>query len=124
MREATWYRWNDMPKEKVSSMLDRRLITGERMMLSHLYLKKGCIVPTHLHDNEQLTSSDRLEAVLQGHKPGDRLRATIRRRGTDQNVTITLEEDPRLQIVAAEDAGRRLAPAERAFRDAWLRSRR
>ena len=28
-------------------MLDRRLITGDRMMLAHVYLKKGCIVPKH-----------------------------------------------------------------------------
>jgi quercetin dioxygenase-like cupin family protein len=36
-------------------MLERRLITGDRMMLAHVYLKKGCIVPKHSHDNEQLT---------------------------------------------------------------------
>jgi len=44
-----------MPKEKVNDMLDRRLITGDRMMLAHVYLKKGCIVPKHSHENEQLT---------------------------------------------------------------------
>jgi len=53
--EVTWYRWADMPKEKVSDLLDRRLITGDRMMLAHVYLKKGCIVPRHSHENEQLT---------------------------------------------------------------------
>jgi quercetin dioxygenase-like cupin family protein len=52
---ATWYRWNDMPREPVSDMLERRLITGERMMLAHVYLKRGCIVPRHSHENEQLT---------------------------------------------------------------------
>jgi quercetin dioxygenase-like cupin family protein len=36
-------------------MLERRLITGDRMMLAHVYLKKGCIVPKHSHENEQLT---------------------------------------------------------------------
>ena len=44
-----------MPKEQVSPMLDRRLITGERLMLAHVYLKKGCIVPKHSHHNEQIT---------------------------------------------------------------------
>jgi quercetin dioxygenase-like cupin family protein len=53
--KVSWYRWEDMPKEEVSPMLDRRLVTGERMMLAHVYLKKGCIVPRHQHDNEQLT---------------------------------------------------------------------
>src|SRR3954468_22566708 len=52
---VTLYRWNDMPKEKVNDKLDRRLITANRMMLAHVYLKKGCIVPRHQHDNEQLT---------------------------------------------------------------------
>ena len=49
------YRWDDMPKETVNPLLDRRLITGERMMLTHGYLKKGCVVPKHSHDNEQFT---------------------------------------------------------------------
>ena len=53
--EARFHRWDDMPKEKVTDHLDRRIITGERMMLTHVYLKKGCIVPKHFHENEQLT---------------------------------------------------------------------
>jgi quercetin dioxygenase-like cupin family protein len=52
---VTHYNWEQMPKEQVSPMLDRRLITGERFMLAHVYLKKGCIVPKHSHDNEQIT---------------------------------------------------------------------
>jgi quercetin dioxygenase-like cupin family protein len=54
-RSVTWYRWDELPREKVSAMLDRRLITGDRMMLAHVYLKKGCIVPKHSHENEQIT---------------------------------------------------------------------
>jgi len=54
-RKVTFYRWNDMPKEKVSETLDRRLITGDRIMISHVYLKKGSIVPRHSHENEQIT---------------------------------------------------------------------
>lgn len=54
-KECTFYRWDSMKKERVSDMLERRLITGDRMMLAQVYLKKGCIVPKHSHDNEQLT---------------------------------------------------------------------
>ena len=54
-REVSFYRWDSMKKERVSDMLERRLITGDRMMLAHVYLKKGCIVPKHSHENEQLT---------------------------------------------------------------------
>ena len=54
-RDATFYCWNDMPKEKVTDLLDRRLVTGDRVMLAHVYLKKGCVVPKHSHENEQVT---------------------------------------------------------------------
>ena len=49
------FNWNDLPLEKVGPLLDRKLITGDGMMLAHVYLKKGCIVPRHQHHNEQLT---------------------------------------------------------------------
>lgn len=73
---ATHYRWDDIPKEKVSDMLDRRLITGDRMMLAHVYLKKGCIVPKHSHENEQLTY------ILEG--------ALLFTLGEEQNVEVTV----------------------------------
>jgi quercetin dioxygenase-like cupin family protein len=53
--EATLHRWDDMPKEQLSDKLQRRMITGDRMMITHIYLKKGAVVPRHQHDNEQIT---------------------------------------------------------------------
>jgi quercetin dioxygenase-like cupin family protein len=52
---ARFLRWDDMPREKLNDLLERRLVTGERIMLAHVYLKKGCLVPRHFHENEQLT---------------------------------------------------------------------
>ena len=49
------YRWDDMPAEPLKPGLTRKLITGERMMIAHVYFKKGEVVPQHSHDNEQLT---------------------------------------------------------------------
>ena len=49
------HRWSEVPLETVTPMLDRKLITGERMMIAQVFLKKGCIVPLHQHENEQLT---------------------------------------------------------------------
>jgi len=54
-KDVTLYRWDDMPKEKVAEKFDRRLVTGERVMLAHVYLKQGFVVPRHQHDNEQFT---------------------------------------------------------------------
>jgi len=54
-KSVTWYKWNDVPLETVTPMLDRRLIIGDQMMIAHVYLKKGCIVPKHNHHNEQIT---------------------------------------------------------------------
>src|SRR6266540_6125189 len=71
---ATLYCWEDMPKERVTDLLERRLITGNRMMLAHVYLAKGCIVPKHSHENEQFTYI--LEGALRflvGDEGGDEI---------------------------------------------------
>ena len=55
MSETAHYRWDDMPKERLKPDLHRRLITGERLMIAHVYLDKDCLVPQHSHHNEQIT---------------------------------------------------------------------
>ena len=49
------FRWDEMEKELVVEGIERRIITGDRMMLTHVYLKRGAVVPLHSHENEQLT---------------------------------------------------------------------
>ena len=49
------FRWDDMPKERVTDVISRRLVTGDRSMVAHVYLDKGAVVPRHSHDNEQFT---------------------------------------------------------------------
>jgi quercetin dioxygenase-like cupin family protein len=60
--KATLYRWEDLPAEALKPDLKRRLISTERMMVAHVYLEQGAVVPTHSHENEQLTYI--LEGVL------------------------------------------------------------
>ena len=55
MSATTFYRWSDITLERVTDTLDRKLITGDAMMLAQVFLKKGCVVPRHQHHNEQLT---------------------------------------------------------------------
>ena len=52
---GTEYSWNDMPREELNPQLGRRFIAGEHVMLAQIYLAKGCIVPKHSHENEQIT---------------------------------------------------------------------
>jgi quercetin dioxygenase-like cupin family protein len=54
------YRWDELALEKVTEMISRKIVTGEREMLAQIYLKKGAIVPIHNHESEQMTY------VLQG----------------------------------------------------------
>ena len=49
------HRWDDLPREELNPEIGRRLVTGERLMLAHVYLAKGAIVPKHEHHNEQIT---------------------------------------------------------------------
>ena len=53
--KVRFFRWTDIPKERVTDTISRRLVTGDRMMLAHVYLDKGATVPKHSHENEQLT---------------------------------------------------------------------
>lgn len=55
MSRVNLYRWYEIDREGVTDALDRKLITGDRLMLAHVFLKKGCIVPRHHHHNEQFT---------------------------------------------------------------------
>lgn len=48
-------RWDDVPLEKVTDQISRKLITGQGMMLAQVFLAKGAVVPKHQHHNEQFT---------------------------------------------------------------------
>ncbi|NIT65478.1 MAG: cupin domain-containing protein, partial [Gemmatimonadetes bacterium] len=48
-------RWDDMEKEAVTSMISRRVVNGDGMMLTHVYLDRGAVVPQHSHRHEQFT---------------------------------------------------------------------
>lgn len=86
--KATFHRWEDMPKERVNDMLDRRLVSGERVMLAHVYLKKGCIVPKHSHENEQITYI--LEGALKFNLGEDQQEEVVVRAGEVLHIPSNL----------------------------------
>ena len=76
------FRWADMPKERVTDAISRRLVTGDRMMLAHVYLDKDAIVPKHSHENEQITYI--LEGALRFHLGEDGSEPPSRGRGAER----------------------------------------
>jgi quercetin dioxygenase-like cupin family protein len=55
MPDVRHHAWDAMPLDELSPLISRRLISSEKMMLAHVYLKQGAIVPAHEHINEQFT---------------------------------------------------------------------
>jgi quercetin dioxygenase-like cupin family protein len=49
------YRWDDLAADRPMSKLERRRVIGQRLMISRVALERGCVVPTHAHENEQFT---------------------------------------------------------------------
>jgi quercetin dioxygenase-like cupin family protein len=47
--------WKDVEREQLNPLLDRQMVSGGKIMLARVLLKKGCVVPEHSHENEQVT---------------------------------------------------------------------
>ena len=54
------HRWDEIALDKVTELLSRKIVAGEREMLVQVYVKRGCLVPMHAHESEQMVY------VLQG----------------------------------------------------------
>ena len=73
------FRWDDLPREAVTDKLSRKIVTGEKVMMTHIWLEKGCVVPLHSHEAEQLsfTFSGALKFIINGEtfvaRPGQLL---------------------------------------------------
>ncbi len=64
-----------------------------------------------------------VERLIHAGKPGDEVPLVFERRGQRINAMLQLVQDPRMEIVRAEDIGRPLTPSQQQFRQAWLSSR-
>ena len=54
------HRWDEIELEKVTEMFSRKIVSGDREMVTQIYMKKGALVPVHSHESEQMSY------VLQG----------------------------------------------------------
>jgi predicted metalloprotease with PDZ domain len=71
-------------------------------------------------DGSRVGSVADVVGLIDRHKPGDAVTVMFTdRAGAPKTATITLMEDPRLELVAAESVGA-LSPAQKEFRTRWL----
>jgi quercetin dioxygenase-like cupin family protein len=109
-----------MDAENISELLTRRYISGEQMTLARFFLKKGCLVEMHSHDNEQMSTvlSGALKFILDG-------REVIVRAGETLHIAPhTRHSAEALEDTEALDA---FAPSRRDWdegRDDYLRGRK
>jgi predicted metalloprotease with PDZ domain len=67
-------------------------------------------------------SEGELRRLVAQRKPGDDVSVVFERRGERVTSTVRLAQDPRREVVPAEDAGQPLTAAQKQFRTAWLAS--
>jgi quercetin dioxygenase-like cupin family protein len=87
-RGATHTRWADVPLEEVNPLLSRKLVTGQAVQLAQVFLKRGSIVPTHQHENEQFTYI--LEGALRFRLGADGGREVVVRAGEVLHIPSNL----------------------------------
>jgi len=47
--------WENVKKEDLNDRLWRRVVSGEKITIARLGLAKGCVVPLHQHESEQIS---------------------------------------------------------------------
>jgi predicted metalloprotease with PDZ domain len=72
----------------------------------------------------QVTRAEQVESAVQSTRPGSMLTISYLHHGRAPAMMtiVRVEAAPRLEVVSAEQLGQPLTPAQRQFRDAWLRS--
>ena len=47
--------WESVPSEDVNPSMSRKIVWGEKLMISRIKFKDGFLVPLHHHEHEQVT---------------------------------------------------------------------
>lgn len=75
-------------------------------------------------DGRPVGSPAEIAAVLAAHRPGDAVTIDFEQRGRRKSARLALAEDPSLEVVLYEEAGRPVTAEMRALREAWLGAKR
>jgi quercetin dioxygenase-like cupin family protein len=73
------HNWDQIEEEKVTDLFYRRYINSDHLTLARIFLKKGCVVQAHSHENDQMSTviTGSMKFVVDGEEimvgPGETL---------------------------------------------------
>jgi predicted metalloprotease with PDZ domain len=99
-------------------------ITSNTIIGSPLY-KAGVDIDDEILklDGRPVSKNDELISILKTHKPGDQIAVEYKHRDEQKTAMLELIENPRLQVVTYEEAGKAVSEAIQTFRKGWLGSK-
>lgn len=74
-------------------------------------------------DARAVASLDEFQSAIRGHQPGDQVAVEFMRHGVAHRTSMTLAEDPTMEVVTLESTGGTLSADQKAHRQAWLSSK-
>ena len=74
-------------------------------------------------DGREVTTEADFRAAIAAHRPGDKVAIAFEGRAGRRDATLTVAENPALQVVTFEDAGMTPTDQQLAFRAKWLSTR-
>lgn len=102
----------------------RAVVAGRTLIGSPLYeagLDRGDVLLRI--DGHDVAGAAYVQAVLDRSTPGETITIAYEQNGIEQEAQVTLAQDPRLEVIPYEEAGRPLTDEMKAFRASWLGSR-
>lgn len=99
MTNANFQKWVALPATPVNEKINRRHVSGEKLMSVELTMAKGAVVPLHHHPHEQITHviSGKIEFEAAGDKrvmgPGEvvHVPSNLPHTATAQEATVMIE---------------------------------
>ncbi len=82
-------RWDELESDSPMDGVVRRRVVSEQMMISHVRLARGTVLPSHAHENEQMA------IVLEG-----RVRFGIGEPGSEEYVQVDVSSGGVLRLPA------------------------
>ncbi|MBK0402043.1 M61 family metallopeptidase [Adhaeribacter sp. BT258] len=72
-------------------------------------------------DGKKITSAKTLQNILKKHKPGNKVTLEFMQRSQVKTATVTLIENPDIEVVSTEKTGKTLSESAKKLRDNWLK---